>query len=287
VPITQFRKAQELRSRSAKGRWNKENIIESLQNLLTAKGRLSQKLINDLKDGPTADTVVNHFGSLTAAYVAVGYQPPTKPPFGMNAKHWSMNAVLRGLQKLHAAQGCVSLRLIDGCSGLPSSCYIREYFGSLDEALRRAGLPVLTHSDRMRRAWKRRKAAGGDDYFFGIRWTDAELLRALRELEKQHGYTSANLLDQNGVTPSAYYYAKRFGSLTNARALAQLPVLTRSQLTSAGRKRAKEGRLIERGPRHPGQPPHLCYRSDDILRGLKGLAEQWGVISARLIDEES
>jgi len=31
VPINHFRKAQELRSRSAKGRWDKENIIESLQ----------------------------------------------------------------------------------------------------------------------------------------------------------------------------------------------------------------------------------------------------------------
>jgi hypothetical protein len=138
----------------------------------------------------------------------------------------------------------------------------------------------------MRRAWKRRKAAGGDDYFFGVRWTDGELLRALRELEKQHGYTSANLLDQNGVTPSAYYYAKRFGSLTKARALAQLPILNRSQLTSTGRKRREEGRLIERGPRHPGQRPHLCYRSDEILRGLKGLAERWGVISSRLIDDD-
>jgi hypothetical protein len=34
------------------------------------------------------------------------------------------------------------------------------------------------------------------------------------------------------------------------------------------------------------QRPHLCYRSDEILRGLKGLAERWGVISARLIDDD-
>jgi len=286
VPVAQFRKAQELRTRSAKGCWNDERIIKSLQSLLAEKGRLSQVLINGLKGGPSADTVVNHFGSLTAAYRAVGYEPPARPPFGMNAKHWSVKAVLSELQRLYHTEGFVSARLIDGCSGLPSSWYIRSYFGSLAEALRQAGVPVSTHTEQLRRAWKRRKAAGCDEYFAGVRWTDAELLRALRALDKQYGYTSANLIDQNGVTPSKYYYEKRFGSLTKARALAQLPLLTRSQMTSAGKKRKKEGKLIGRKPRHPGQRPHLGYRSDDILRGLKGLAEKWGVISSRLINDD-
>jgi Recombinase len=219
VPVAQFRKAQELRSRCAKGCWGDERIIKSLQDLLAEKGRLSQLVINDAKDAPSAGTVVNHFGSLSAAYKAVGYQPPPRPVFGMNGRHWSEKALLSGLQNLHAAHGCVSLPLIDGCPDLPSSCYIRGYFGSLDEAMRRAGLPVLDHSDKMRVGWKRRKAGGCDNYFAGVRWTDAELLGALRELDKQYGYTSANLLDQNGVTPSSYYYVKRFGSLT-ARAFA-------------------------------------------------------------------
>jgi hypothetical protein len=30
----------------------------------------------------------------------------------------------------------------------------------------------------------------------------------------------------------------------------------------------------------------LGYRSDDILRGLKNLAEKWGIISSRLIDDD-
>ena len=204
----------------------------------------------------------------------------------MNAKHWSVKAVLSELQRLYHTEGFVSARLIDGCSGLPSSWYIRSYFGSLAEALRQAGVPVSTHTEQLRRAWKRRKAAGCDEYFAGVRWTDAELLSALRALDKQYGYTSANLINQNGVTPSTYYYEKRFGSLTKARALAQLPLLTRSQMTSAGKKRKKEGKLIGRKPRHPGQRPHLGYRSDDILRGLKGLAEKWGVISSRLINDD-
>jgi DNA invertase Pin-like site-specific DNA recombinase len=286
VPVEQFRKAQELRRRCAKGYWSDEKIIESLQSLLAEKGRISQILINGLKGGPSADTVVNHFGSLTAAYKLAHYVPPDRPPFGMNGRHWSEKALIDGLQKLHAAYGFTSIRLIDGCPNLPSSGYIRAYFGSLAEATRRSGLPVQDHSEHLRRAWKGRKASGRDDYFAGVRWTDAALLGALRALHEQHGYTTANLIDQNGVTPSAYYYAKRFGSLTKARAFAYLPLLTMSQMVSAGRKRRKEGKLIGRGQRHAGQRPHLGYRSDDILRGLKNLAEKWGVISSRLINDD-
>src|SRR5258706_2106978 len=124
-----------------------EKIIKSLQSLLAEKGRISQVLINGLKDGPSADTVVNHFGSLTAAYRAVGYEPPARPPFGMNAKHWSVKDLLRELRKLYATHGDVSGRLIDSCSGLPSSWYIRRYFGSLPEAMRQAGFPASAHRD--------------------------------------------------------------------------------------------------------------------------------------------
>jgi DNA invertase Pin-like site-specific DNA recombinase len=286
IPLAQFQKAQELRSRCKKGYWSDEKIIKSLQGLLAEKGRLSQILINGQKGGPSADTVVNHFGSLSAAYKLAGYVPPDRPPFGMNGRHWSEKALLEGLQELHAKWGFISIRLIDGYPRLPTAAYIRRYFGSLAEATKRAGLPVPDHSEQLRRAWRVRKAARADDYFAGVCWTNAELLEALRQLHKQHGFTTANLIDQNGATPSAYYYAKRFGSLTKARALARLPLLTMSQMVSAGRKRRKEGKLIARGQRHTGQKPNLGYRSDEILRGLKGLAEKWGIISSRLINED-
>ena len=286
VPVELFRQAQALRARCKKGCWSDAKILQALRELLAEKGRLSQLLINDLKDGPTADTVVNHFGSLSAAYKLVGYQPPPRPAFGMNAKHWGEDAIMKGLRKLHAAHGGVSLRLIAGCPDLPSPCFIREHFGSLDKAIRRAGLPVLNHSDKMHFGWKHRKAAGSDNYYAGVRWTDETLLAALRELHEKHGYTTASLVDQNGKTPSAYYYKRRFGSLTKARALAQLPLLTNSQRVSEGRKRGKLGTLIRRKPRFAGQRPGLGFCSKDILVGLRRLAERDGIISARLIDND-
>jgi hypothetical protein len=209
VPLAQFQKAQELRSRCKKGYWSDEKIINSLRGLLAEKGRLSQILIAGQKGGPSADTVVNHFGSLVTAYKLAGYVPLDRPPFGMNGRHWSEKALLDGLQELHAKWGFISIRLIDGYPRLPAAACIRRYFGSLAAATKRAGLPVPDHSEQLRRAWRGRKAAGADNYFAGVCWTDAELLEALRQLHKQHGYVTANLIDQNGATPSAYYYAKR------------------------------------------------------------------------------
>jgi len=98
---------------------------------------------------------------------------------------------------------------------------------------------------------------------------------------------SVDLLDQNGGTPSAYYFVKRFGSLRKARVLAKLPVPTHSQIMAAAWKRKHEARVIGRLPRHPGQRFSLRNRSDKILLELKGLAKRKGAISGRLIDEDA
>ena len=248
VPLAEFREAQ---CRLAH-RWDKDKITASLRSLLAREGYLSQKLIKETKSAPSWETVVKHFGSLQAAYAAAGYRPPPVSPFGNSGKHWSKKDILRGLQKLYVAKGYISTELINGYVGLPSDAFIRNHLGSISEAMRQAGLPLLSRSEIQKGGWRRRKAAGSDEFYQGNRWTDARLLRALVRLEKQHGYISVNLLDQNGNTPSSYYYVKRFGSLTKARALAHLPLLTRSQLTRDGRKRQKEGTLIRRKPRFAG-----------------------------------
>jgi hypothetical protein len=286
VPVAQFRKAQE-RLNKPNPRWDRKGILKSLQGLLAQKGHLSGKVISQSKGAPRVETIINHFGSLYAAYAAVGYSPPPIPPFGMNEPHWSRKEILAGLKKLHADRGYISNRLIDSCPELPSNVLIRRRFGSTHEAMRQAGLPVFSHSQNQRRMWKRRKDAGYDQYYHGVRWTDAELLEALRRVERQFGYTSAKLLDQNGATPSAYFFAKRFGSLTKARASAGLPVKIFSEIMVDAFQRKKEGKTIRRQQRHGGQRPRLWYRSDEILVGLKRLAKREGAVSARLIDEDA
>jgi len=286
VPVEQFREAQDRLFESANRHWDKEKIMKSLRSVLAQKGHLSQRLLNETRGGPCADTVAVYFGSLRAAYEAVGYNPRPTPAFGINGKYWTREAVLKGLQKLHAEQGRISKPLIASFPELPSTNHIRRHFGSVSNALREAGLPVLLNGEMQRVVWARRKAAGCNEYYQGVRWTDAKLLRALRQLETQYGYMSANLLDQNGKTPTANYFAKRFGSVTNARALAKLPDRTHSQIMSAVRKRTRDGKTIGRKPRYLEQRPYLHYRSCDILIGLKRLAEREGSISGRLIDED-
>jgi hypothetical protein len=287
VPVRQFRKGQARLAQERNPRWDTETIISSLQKLLEQKGRLSQTLINAAEDTPCSETVTNWFGSLEAAYAAVGYNPPQQPQFGINGKYWSEKAVLSGLRKLYAARGRITNRLVSGSVDLPSPTHIRRHFGSLPEAVRQAGLPVLSHSERQLDVWRRRRAAGVDQYYLGVRWTGVEMLRAMKRLHKRYGYISNTLLDRNHHTPTAYYYAKRFGSVTMARLLARIPVQTISQSTTEAWKRRRVGKLIERGPRYPWQHPGLRYRSDEILIGLKRLAEREGVISMHRIDDDA
>jgi hypothetical protein len=164
---------------------------------------------------------------------------------------------------------------------------IQRRFGSMRNAMNEAGLPYLSRRETQRLSWQRRKAAGYDDHYRGVHWTDGNLLRLLRHLEKQHGYVSMNLLDQNGQTPSAYYFVKRFGSLAGARQLAHLPPRTHSQILLEALKRKREGKAIGPKPRDPLQRSCRRYRADDILHGLRRLANRQGIVSGRLINEDA
>lgn len=290
ISVTLFQRAQDRLARSAKRRWDKDSILQSLSQLLSEEGSLTQAIINRSYGVPSAATVAECFGSLPAAYEAIGYKPTATPPFGNNGKFWSKKQVLRGLKKLYEREGRVTTRLIDSFSALPSQAHIRRHFGSIPNALKEAGLPVFSHGEIQRRSWKRRKAGGCNEYFYGVHWPEQKLLRALRKLHRKHGYISHSLLDQNGDTPSGYYFIKRFGSLDDALAAAKLPVPTLSQAVVAACNRRREGTLIPRKrvkPRHSEQRPSLRYRSSDILTSLKALAQREGHVSSRLIDEDS
>jgi hypothetical protein len=252
---------------------------------LPRTGHLSQRLLNRTEGVPSADAVDRHFGSLYEAYAAAGYDPKSRLFFGNNGRYWNENAVIKGLQQLHAAKGRISNRLIESCPDLPCPRHIRHRFGSLSGALSKAGLPAPSHGEILRQAWRRRKEAGGD-YILGVLWSSARLLQALRRLYHQYGYVTANLVDWDDHTPGAYYFIKRFGSLTQAKALAKLPVETQSQIMLAACQRKREGKTIWRQRRHPGQRPHWGYRTNDLLLGLKRLVERKGVISARLINDD-
>jgi len=135
--------------------------------------------------------------------------------------------------------------------------------------MRQAGLPVLSLSQIQRRNWKRLRAAGRDEYFLGVRWTDAKLLRALRQLEKRYGYMSANLLDQKrryaerALLYEAVWLAHRgaeLGKITGPDSLAD----------HGGRLEAKKRRQVDRAKAAPsGATPRPALSFGDIFARAK------------------
>ena len=69
-----FAKAQEIIAERRRKLTDQE-VLERLAALRTRKGRLSEKLISQARDIPHATTLITRFGSLTAAYKRVGFQP--------------------------------------------------------------------------------------------------------------------------------------------------------------------------------------------------------------------
>jgi DNA invertase Pin-like site-specific DNA recombinase len=141
VPIRQFERAQERLAQWVRQRWDKESIIKFLQNQIAEKGCLTQQSIRETEGAPSKATIVRRFGSLTAAYAAVGYKPP--PRISAMSKYWTKRRILAGLRRLHDAKGHISNRLIDSFPGLPSQDYIRNHLGSIPEALKQGRVACL------------------------------------------------------------------------------------------------------------------------------------------------
>jgi hypothetical protein len=157
ISVKQFRRAQERLAQSANHRWTKAEVIESLRTVLAEHGRLKRALIDQAERAPSVTAIVKHFGSLRAAYAAIGYNPLPRP--SGDGKYWSNEDIQEGLRRLYKARGAVLARLIDDFPNLPSSGYVKRRFGSIREAARQAGLPVLSEIEVQHCAWERRKAA--------------------------------------------------------------------------------------------------------------------------------
>jgi hypothetical protein len=145
----------------------------------------------------------------------------------------------------------VASTALSAAADLPSPTHIRRHFGSLPEAMRQAGLPILSHSQRQLEVWQRRRAAGVDQYYLGARWTDAELLRAMKRLHRRYGYISNTLLDRNLLS--------RRSAITPPPAISYV------------------FRISSRAPRNIGRVRELCtrpplplggFRPSDLLRWL-------------------
>lgn len=217
--------------RLASGRREKPDrraLAKGLKGLLRAKGRLSRTLVDAYPHLPSAFTYRRVFGSMAAAYAAIGYQPPSA--------RWSANGraaaaphdLLRLLRTTYERQGYVTAQLIDDDPSLPSSQLIKKRFGSLLEAYASAGLPCDLQElqrDGYRRSVDRGTAAVATGKLKARKspnpsYEPEEMLESLRRIHTRVGYVTAPLIANEPGCASPITYIKYFGSLYRAYELA-------------------------------------------------------------------
>jgi len=137
VPPEVFAKAQAKLDRSRRRR-TAEELLASLRVLLRRHGSLSAALINRAHTTASVETYRKRFGSLTAAYAAIGYFAPRAERL---TEPFEAERALQALRAAYARHGRLSAALINHDPQLFSADTYYNRFGSLTKAYELAGLP--------------------------------------------------------------------------------------------------------------------------------------------------
>jgi len=219
VSLRQFASAQARRGKRTHWLCDKREMLQALRAVLAREGRLNAQIVDDSPEAPCVSSYVRYFGSLRAAYDAIGYV--RKSRWGPT-RHKSLaenDRLLEMLREAHARHGCLSTAMIDADPALPSEHSYRKRFGSLAEAFRLAGIPRGGPSSvgksqealpqlrpRQRDAVNRRRSPFSND----------DLLAYLRRLHLRDGYVSGRTLRAEPDAPSLSLFYERFGTLSRA-----------------------------------------------------------------------
>ena len=130
-----FDAVQEIR-RTRNTYMTKPELQHALQRVLLERGKLTGDIIDSTVGLPCARTVKKQFGTLSAAYAAVGYRgrKPPKRTVGLTDED-----LLDRLAALLAAHGYLSARLLAADDSMPSRSSYERRFRSLARAFARAG----------------------------------------------------------------------------------------------------------------------------------------------------
>ncbi|TPN57463.1 recombinase family protein [Mesorhizobium sp. B1-1-7] len=154
VGLKTFARVQrELRLKRVYG-LHRADMIRKLQRLFRKKKKLSQDIINECAYTPSAHAYWIHFGSLVAAYKAVGF---ICPPTGERHRYFSDEALLDGIRRVHATFGYVTIALLNKDPDLPDGKAFKKRFGSIVKAYGLAGFPT-TKSETVSAARQRAAA---------------------------------------------------------------------------------------------------------------------------------
>lgn len=118
-------------------------MLDRLADLLRVKGRLSNRIVNASPTLPCAESYKRRFGTMVAAYAAIGYAPPgsgtSRKPRG---RKFSDEVLIARLGELLAVAGRLSWKLISTSDITPAPCTYMKRFGGLAAAYARVGYGV-------------------------------------------------------------------------------------------------------------------------------------------------
>lgn len=132
-----YKAAQQRRAALRRGTRTREELLDDLRGLLSAKGRLSRSIIRDDATVACTSTYCRVFGSIPAAYALIGYVPPKTRSNGTGAEKAE---VLKALRRIGEAHGRVTMEHVHAAADLPSIYAIKVLFGSLRAACELAGV---------------------------------------------------------------------------------------------------------------------------------------------------
>lgn len=244
-----FEAAQRRRAANLRKYLKKPEMLAGLARLLKEQGRLSKPLIDQCIYLPNHQAIARHFGTLSEAYRAVGYESPSRFAKNREGDVYADEDLLDQLRRIHGERGYLSAHAIKTDADSPSkSCFIRR-FGTLGRAFELAGFP-MTWDDRQSAALAHRAWVGAEVRSYrrpirrnaeGLPFSNAELIAHLKRLLSIHGYLSASVIESDPAFPGRSFYLRRFGGLRQAYARAGY-YGTQSEICYAAAKRNKRSR---------------------------------------------
>jgi DNA invertase Pin-like site-specific DNA recombinase len=235
------------RTAASKRPLSMQELTEGLARLLAEKGKLSHSIISRCPYLPVSSVFTRRFGTLEAAYRAVGFKPRRHFQVNDAGVPYSDEELLDQIRRIYRENGRLTIDIIDKDPDVPSRSYFIARFGGFRNIVRLAGLPIPPRSQRdidgeaRQRAYHETKAgrrsprSRNDD---GTRITNAQIILALKTMLAETGYLSRTLIDADPRVPMSHTVAIRFDGMLNAYSAAGY-YSTQSQVNKAAMARAR------------------------------------------------
>ena len=206
-----------------------QEIKTGLRRLLAEKGRLTQRLLTECPYVPSPTAIICRFGSMAAAYSAIGYEPPKYYPPNPDGERFSDDELIERIRDLYERHGYLSVKMVKAEPTLPTYNYILARLGGITKILNRLGVDVSQRSQRLENLARSQRSLIGvpgrsnprrhrnED---GSLVSDEQLVGHLKRLLTEHGHLTTEIIARDRLCPDPQLFRRRFGSIPHAYALA-------------------------------------------------------------------